>query len=209
LIEGRVRDLHESISQEIFRIGREYMIGSQTPHLVYELPPNVVMPLYPSQGFDLNSHYVNKGTTVMTGEVYVNLHTVGKTDSSRIAKPIFDNYVGFRLMPRQKTTVTRTTIFSKAVKIFMLSSHTHERGESFKIYLVGGPHAGTMVYENTSWDHPPNVRFPNDAFPRIIDIQPGWGYQIEVVYTNETDRTITFGLTSEDEMCITLGFYYE
>lgn len=209
LAEGVVRDLHESVAQEIFRPGREYMMGAQTPHLSYELPAQVVMPIYPAQGFDLNSHYVNKATGLLTGEVYVNLHTVPKTDSLKIAKPSFDNYVGFRLDPKQKTTVTRTTTFSKAVKIFMLSSHTHKRGESFKIFLEGGPYSGTLVYENASWDHPPNVRFPNAAFPRLIEIESGWGYRIEVVYNNETDRTIRFGLTSDDEMCIVLGYYYE
>ncbi len=209
LAEGVVRDLHESVSQEIFRVGREYMMGTQTPLLSYELPSQVVMPIYPAQGFDLNSHYVNKGTGLLTGEVYVNLHTVPKNDSMRIAKPIFDNYVGFRIDPNQKTTVTRTTTFSKAVKIFMLSSHTHKRGESFKIFLVGGSYSGTLVYENSSWDHPPNVRFPNTAFPRLIEIAPGSGYRIEATYNNETDRTIRFGLTSEDEMCIVLGYYYD
>lgn len=206
---GQVRDLEGSLPQEMFRIGREYTIGSQTPLLSYELPSNVVIPLSPSQGFDLNTHYVNKGTEVATGEVYINLHTVPRTDSTKIARPIFDNYVGFRLPPQQRTTVTRTTTVSTPAKIFMLSSHTHKRGESFKIFLVGGPYHGTLVYENTSWDHPPNVRYPNTAFPRIIDVQSGWGYRIEVVYNNDTDRTLTFGLTSEDEMCIVLGLYYE
>jgi hypothetical protein len=89
-----------------------------------------------------------------------------------VAKPIFNNFINFTLPARQKTTVERTITFNKSLKIFSLSSHTHKRGESFNISLVGGPHDGTLVYENNSWDHPPNVTFPNQAFPHLIEIQP-------------------------------------
>lgn len=209
LVEGQQRDLYSAINEELFRSGREYMIGAQTPYLAYDLPAGVAMPLAPDQGFDLNSHYVNKGSDIISGEVFVNLFTAPKIDTLRIAKPIFNNFIGFTLPARQKTTITRTTIYNRSIKIFSLSSHTHKRGESFKIFLVGGSYDGTLVYENHSWDHPPNVTFPSAAFPRLIEIEPGWGYRIEVVYNNETERIIRFGLTSEDEMCIVLGYYYE
>jgi hypothetical protein len=65
-VEGQVRDLYDAINEEIFKAGREYMIGSQTPLLASDLPLGAVMPLAPGQGFNLNSHYVNKGNGVIT-----------------------------------------------------------------------------------------------------------------------------------------------
>jgi hypothetical protein len=41
-----------------------------------------------------------------------------------------------------------------------------------------------------------------------LRFETGWGYRVEVVYNNETSRTIRFGFTSEDEMCIVIGYYY-
>ena len=204
LLEWQPRDLNPTNpGQEIFRAERQLFVGSQTPVYDYQLPANVVLSLAPSQGFDLNSHYVNSKLTVSTGEVYINLHTISKTDSTHIAQPIFDNYLPFLLPKKQKTIVTYTWTKNFSRNVFMLSSHTHKRGESFKIYRVGGSDDGMLIYENYDWDHP-----PSKTFTPPLRFEAGQGYKTEVTYNNESDRDIRFGVTSEDEMCITLGYYY-
>ncbi len=85
----------------------------------------------------------------------------------------------------------------------MLSSHTHKRGESFKIYGVGGVNNGNLLYENSDWDHP-----PLKTFSPPLRFEAGEGYRIEVTYNNNTDRDLHFGITSEDEMCIVVGYYH-
>jgi hypothetical protein len=203
---GQVRDLNTETVLREMQLGsyREFLIGSQTPYLSYTLPEGVVLALNPNQGFDLNSHYVNSNpSTVLIGEVQVNLHTVPKSNNHKVAIPLFDNYLAFVLPRRQRTLVQRTVIFQEARNVFMLTSHTHKRGESFKIFSVGGPGDGTLVYENFSWDHP-----VTKTFSPPLRFDAGTGYRIEVVYNNETDRDIRFGFTSEDEMCIVIGYYY-
>jgi len=102
---GAVRDLTiGTVLQEMSR-DRVFMIGAQTPLLSYDLPENIVLRLSPSQGFDLNSHYVNKGAGALLGEVYVNLHTIPKSDSIRFATALFDNFPDFVLAPVQPTIV--------------------------------------------------------------------------------------------------------
>lgn len=203
---GVVRDLTaQSVFQEM-QLGayREFMIGSQMPYFSYTLPEGVVLPVGPNQGFDLNSHYVNThSSSILVGEAYVNLHTVPKSGNLKVAVPLFDNYLSFFLPRRQRTLVQRTVLFQEPRNVFMLTSHTHKRGESFKIFLVGGPDNGKLVYENYSWDHP-----ATKTFTPPLRFEAGWGYRIEVVYNNETDRDIRFGFTSEDEMCIVIGYYY-
>ncbi|MBI3004358.1 MAG: hypothetical protein HYY49_02960 [Ignavibacteriales bacterium] len=204
LTEGQVRNLDPtSPGQEIFRVARQLFVGSQTPVYDYQLPPDVVLPLDPLQGFDFNSHYVNSKTTVSTGQVYINLHTTSRTDSTRVGQPVFDNYLGFLLPKKQKTTVNYTWVKNFPRNIFMLSSHTHKRGESFKIYRVGGIEDGTLIYENHDWDHP-----PSKTFTPPLRFEAGQGYRAEVVYNNESEKDIRFGVTSEDEMCIVIGYYY-
>lgn len=203
---GVIRDLTaQSLLQEM-QLGayREFMIGSQTPYLSYTLPEGVVLPIESNQGFDLNSHYVNTSTSaVLVGEAYVNLYTVPKAAGQKVAIPLFDNYLSIFLPRRQRTVVQHTVTSTESRNVFMLTSHTHKRGESFKIYLVGGPEDGKLVYENFSWDHP-----STKTFTPPLRFEVGWGYRIEVVYNNETDRDIRFGFTSEDEMCIVIGYYY-
>lgn len=201
-----VRDFNSSTLLQEMQIAayRDFLIGTQTPSFSYTLPDNVVLPLAPGQGFDLNTHYTNNaGTSTLIGEAYVNLYTIKKSATSIVAKPIFDNNFAFSLPPRQQTLVQRTVLYNSARDVFLFSSHNHKRGQSFKIYLVGGPNNGKLVYENYTWDHP-----PTKTFSPPIHFETGWGYRIEVGYSNETDRTIGFGFTSEDEMCIVLGYYY-
>jgi len=201
---GKIRDLTpSSLGQEIFRSSREVFVGSQTPEYDFELPANVVLPLTAFQGFDFNSHYINKSQNVSTGEVYINLHTVAKNDSIKVGRPIFDNFLLFVLPRGQRTTITKTWIKNVAQNVFMLSSHTHKRGEVFRIYRVGGPDDGKLIYENYDWDHP-----PTKTFSPPLRFEAGWGYRVEATYYNETDHDILFGVTSEDEMCIVVGYYF-
>lgn len=184
-------------------LNRQFFTGAQAPYFTYQLPDNVVIILNPNQGIDLNSHYVNTGITSFTGEVYVNLYTTARTESTRIAQVLFDNY-NVVLPPQQTTTLHYTTTYNRQRRVLTLSSHTHKRGQSFKIFLVGGPDHGQLVYENYSWDHPAIRTYTPPLF-----FDAGWGYRLEATYNNETTHEIRFGFSSEDEMCIVFGYYYE
>jgi hypothetical protein len=39
-------------------------------------------------------------------------------------------------------------------------------------------------------------------------LRPGEGLTSEITYNNTTDRTIRFGLTSQDEMGIIFGYFH-
>jgi hypothetical protein len=56
---------------------------------------------------------------------------------------------------------------------------------------------------NYSWDHPATT-----TYNPPLRFEAGWGYLVEVVYNNETSRTIRIGFTNEDEMRIVIGYYY-
>ncbi|HYE57603.1 MAG TPA: hypothetical protein VD948_03815, partial [Rhodothermales bacterium] len=205
LTPGVVRDLGGlGLLEEMVHFNtRSFLVGSQTAENTVELPPDVVMPLPPGQGYDLNSHYVNHTAAPLTGEVYVNLHTTPRRPGLKYARVINDGVTDFVLPAGQRTTVSRTTRFNQTRRVFMLTSHTHKLGEAFKIYGVGGPLDGQLLYESTSWDHP-----LIKVFPTPLVFTAGTGYRMEVTYNNTTSRTVRFGLTSEDEMCIVFGYFY-
>ena len=66
-----------------------------------------------------------------------------------------------------------------------------------EIKVLGGPRNGEVVYENTDWQHPFVI---NLAKP--IQLKSGEGLTSVVTYNNTTNKTVNFGLTSEDEMNI-------
>jgi len=85
-----------------------------------------------------------------------------------------------------------------------LFSHTHKLSEKFEILIKGGTRNGEIIYTSTNWEHPAKIDFANP-----IALKAGEGLTSRITYNNYTDQTIRFGFTSDDEMGIIFGYYYE
>jgi hypothetical protein len=181
-----------------------FWAGTQTPTYDYTFPTGAALRIAPGASYDLNSHYVNKTSQPFNGEVYVNLLTIPKSEVKHVVNSLDLGNTQFVLPAGQKTKTTKSFTFDKAIKVLMLTSHTHKFGEKFVIKIKGGARNGEIVYENTDWEHPSIKNFPTPIF-----LSAGEGLVSEITYNNTTTRTIRFGLTSEDEMGIIFGYYYE
>jgi hypothetical protein len=180
-----------------------FLGGGTDVNSSFTFPAGVALKIPASTPLDLNAHYFNKQTTALTGENYINLYTVPQANVVHEAQTInFANY-NFSIPANTRKTITTDFTFQKAVTITTLTSHFHKAGERFQIKILGGPRNGEVVYENTDWEHPLVINF---ATP--IQLQSGQGLTSVVTYNNTTNKTINFGLTSEDEMNIIFGYYY-
>jgi hypothetical protein len=180
-----------------------FFAGAMTQRWSYTFPAGTALRLPPGAGLDLNLHYANHTGNTVKGEAYVNLYTVPGNQVQRVLSTLNLGHTGFNLPARARTTVERVFTFTTPTTIYALTSHTHERGERFQIRIVGGARDGELVYENLDWEHPAIV-----SYPAPIALQPGQGLESTVVFNNTTDRRISFGLTSEDEMDIIFGYYF-
>lgn len=180
-----------------------FFAGTQWPLLNYHFPPGVALRLPAGKGFDLNSHYANRTDQPIEGELYVNLHFAQPEEVEKVAEVLFLNNMDIQLPPGQVTTLTRTFIMNKRVHIFQLFSHAHEHMTEFRVEVVGGPRDGELVYIAYDWEHPPILEIDPP-----LTLEPGQGLKCIVTYNNWTDRTLTFGLLSSDEMMILFGYYY-
>ena len=169
----------------------------------FTLPPGVALKIDPSTPLDLNAHYFNKTSYTLKGENYVNFYTTPAGSVQNIAKTLDLNNLEINIPAGQRKTFTKTFTFTQITRVVMLTSHFHKLGESFVIKIAGGPRNGEIVYTNTDWEHP---AFTSFATPIVL--QPGEGLTSEVTYFNNTTKTVSFGLTSEDEMNIIFGYYY-
>lgn len=180
-----------------------FFAGSMTPTGGYQFPPGIALELPANATLDLNSHYVNTSGASLPGEIYANLYTVDKASVQKVVRTLFMTNDAFVLPPGQRTTITRTFNVSAVTTIIMLTSHMHMHGEKFLIRIAGGARNGETVYESTSWSDPRIT-----TFDQPIVLQPGEGLTSEVTYNNTTAKSLGFGLTSEDEMDIILGYAY-
>jgi hypothetical protein len=177
--------------------------GSMVQQSDYSLPAGVALELPGNASLDVNVHYVNHTATTIPGEAYANLYTVPLTSVQKVAHTLNLSNMSITVPPLKDTTISKTFTFSQTTTVIALTSHMHARGTKFEIRIVGGSRNGESVYVNTDWEHPQLVTF---ATPILL--QPGEGLRSIVTWHNESNRTVTFGLESTDEMAIIFGYYY-
>lgn len=180
-----------------------FLGGGMTPYQDYTLPDGVALLVPPNAAVDLNSHYVNGTPEPTVGEAFANFHTVDRSAVTHIAKALFLSHDQFYLPAGERTTITKTFTFNTRRTIILLTSHTHKRAERFLIRIYGGPRHNEVIYESTDWSMPPIA-----VLDTPLVLQAGEGLTSEVTYYNESSAPIEFGLTSEDEMDIMLGYWY-
>ncbi len=183
-----------------------FLGGGTDPNSDYTFPEGTALMLPANSSIDVNPHYFNRTSEPLYGENYVNLYTVPATQVKNVVKMIDFNNLNFKLPANKKTTITTNFSFTKdkAVSIVSLTSHYHERGTLFQIKIKGGKRDGEVIYESSDWQHPKVINF---AQP--IELEPNVGLTSVVTYDNTTSKDISFGLTSQDEMNIIFGYYFE
>jgi hypothetical protein len=181
-----------------------YLLGSPTPYTNYAFPEGMALKIPAGMTLDLNAHYVNRTTATIKGEVQLNLYTTTVTPTTKLVQTIDFGNNSISLPAGQRTTLTKSFTFDKPVKILTLVSHNHKLGEKFVIKIKGGTRDGEIVYTSTDWEHPETITYKTP-----IALKKGEGLTSEITYNNTTSKTVSFGLTSEDEMGIIFGYYYE
>jgi hypothetical protein len=199
LTDGQVRT---DIEQEMQRQTREFVFGAQTERTVYDFPPGVAMQMNAGEGLDLNAHYVNPTNELYRGEAYINLYTVPPAEVQHIAQPMLRVDQGFTIPPQSTYTRAKNWgAFGKRTHLFLLTSHAHKRMLSFKIFKISAGDT-TQVYETYNWHEP-------DVLAQDIVLEPYDQIYSETTWMNTTDQPITFGFSSEDEMNVIYGYYWQ
>ncbi|MEZ4827605.1 MAG: hypothetical protein R3C61_15180 [Bacteroidia bacterium] len=186
-----------SIEDQVFFYGTQWRLTN------YRFPEGVALRLKGGHGLDMNSHYVNRTNDTAIGEVFVNVHTVPESSVAHVAENIFLSNENFELPANKVTTIQKTWTFNQKRHIFLLSSHAHQHMTEFKIYIAGGSRDGELVYFTNDWQHPPLMELD----PPLV-LEAGQGLRAVATYNNTENRTLRFGLLSQDEMMIIFGAYY-
>jgi hypothetical protein len=204
-----VRDLRNpdnglNISTVLQMSNHIFLGGGTQSNQEYVFPEGTALLLPANYSMDLNPHYFNKTNIPLYGENYVNLYTTQKAKVKYVVKTIDFNNTNLTIFPNAKTIISKDFTFGTNVKIVSLTSHTHKFGEKYVIKIKGGTRDGEVVYENTDWEHPAVINFTTP-----IALKKGEGLTSVVTYNNTSNQKLAFGLTSDDEMNIIFGYYYE
>ncbi len=180
-----------------------YFAGAMTPDFDYRFPPGVALRLPANTLLDFNVHYVNRSPADLPGQAFANLYTADRSQVQIVARTLNYANTDLTLPPGKRTTITKVFPVNVRTSILGLTSHMHSLGERFEIRVRRVNGTETTVYTNTDWEHP---GFLNFAAPLVLEA--GDALVSVVTWNNVTSRTVSFGLSSNDEMDIIFGYAY-
>jgi hypothetical protein len=232
---GPTPTLHEFVPGDVACVQRGGRIDGVTisgapeaPYFVDAFPAGVGDTIQPRQVIGINPHYFNEFDVPVRMKGWINMHPVTGT-FQREAETLFsgpgtlDGLSVYNILVEPFETGTlrlrMTNTLAEPMHIFHMSSHQHQRGTHFTAWNP----AGDKIFENFDWAHPAILNFDDPyvlAPGEYIDYQCEWdnGVSREVRRCGDSvaDAGCTpgdpiplrFGLTSQDEMCYLVGFYY-
>lgn len=173
----------------------EWLFVTQVPNFSYEFPEGVALELTSTAGFDFNMHHVNRTGETQVGEVYVNLHTVDRSEVQHLAKLNFFSNYDLNIPPESVTTISREFEFETTEHIVQMWTHAHETMVEFRVEHAGGDRDGELIYWSNDWEHPPLAQFED---PLVFQV--GDKVRLVTVYDNPTQERKIWGPKSSDEM---------
>jgi len=168
--------------------------------------------------FDLNYHIPNySADLILPSDVYINVYTQpsGTAQKEMFSDLLLFNSPAFFTIPSGVHTLEESIYNNQQWNIWMLNSHTHKYGTDFDIFRQSGGGPGEQLYEGWfdynycqcdvgyyDWAHPP-VRY----FEPMYNLPSGAGLYHRATYNNTSGSTVSVGLTTNNEMMITVIQY--
>jgi hypothetical protein len=189
----------------------------------YDLPNNSAYFWEQSTVLDLNLHIRNNMLdTVLGCDLYINVYTqpLGTTNEYVLIRnyPVFSIVIPPDNVEHEFVEVANDTNETHYWKVWQLYGHTHRWGTDYDIFKRNPDGTmGSQEYESWySYEQGFNVgyhRYGPDAtfhyYPEnaLLEVDPRLGWIHRARYKNNTQDTIRWGITSDEEMMV-MGFQY-
>lgn len=207
---------------DILSTNRAPLFIGETPTASMRLPPDVAYRLPAAAPYRIEGHFLNASPDPVEAGGEIVLTPARPGAMTQEADMIFLNavtqidqksYDGQRngIPPNRVTTIDPgfwgLPDDMLGSKFFGLTSHQHRLGSKFVIYKSTGPmDTGTELYQNTDWEHPPLLLYPDES---PLTFQAGEGFRWLCTYNNTTTSYVKFGQSAQtNEMCILWAYYY-
>ncbi len=101
--------------------------------------------------------------------------------------------------PRSRSRFSTDCLFAKPAdyRAHFVMPHYHQRGEGFRLEILGGPNNLRRIWESNS----PVGENLGGPLASPVDLSGAEGIRFSCDYDNSTDETIVAGPTGADEMC--------
>jgi len=168
----------------------------------FEMPDGVAITLAKRQSLILQLHLLNPSDHDVVEEERINLYAGPTGVAYQKAGVVAGSDYDFQIPPHAMHTATQRCYVTNAMKIFALTTHSHARTIAVDVSanLASG---SAHVYHNESWSEPVFGQYA----PALELSGFNW-LELSCTWFNESGKTITYGESGQDEMCIMFGYYY-
>ena len=177
--------------------------GIQAPRGEVRMPPGVGFTFQPHQILLLDLHYINGSPRPLAVDGAVNLVRARRGSIVHHARGFQVGTADIDVPPGSDGSAESTWIAPFPMNVVYLSTHSHKHTTAVDVDLIrAGNDAGEQL-RTTDYQHP-----ATETFATPLRLEPGDGFHWTCHYHNDTEATLRFGITSQDEMCFTIGSFY-
>ncbi len=180
---------------------------SQREEQIVELPAGVAMPSLAPLVLVMEHHYINLSEKDVMINAALNMHRIPENEVEQILSSFYGAPLDLDIPANTQKTEARTCVVDRDINIIALSTHSHEKGECFTINEFEGPTstiAPSPLYVNKEWQQPPVLQYAANEW----QLKAGEGLHYACHYYNDEDRSLYFGPSASDEMCIFVAIGY-
>jgi len=168
---------------------------------VLEFPQGVAMKVSAGQQILLNLHLYNVGDQPISGTAGTSVKTMPVGDVVHEAEMLFAGPITLSVPPGEQTVQADCT-FQNAATIMTVWPHMHQYGTNMRVD-VNRSGGGSEMIHNEPYAFAEQKNYPKTP---MIQMNAGDKVHVTCTYMNTSGSTISFGDSSDDEMCFA-GLY--
>ncbi len=188
--------------------GQSMIYGSGVGSPDFVFPAGVGMRLTAGTRLLLNLHLYNASDAVLTGSSGTLFQEAAAGEIQHVGEIVLAGPTATLQVPTgtstQSGTCSISSITSQPIQVFALSQHMHVLGRNLRSVVRRSGSPDIMLQ-----DVPYN--FEQQSFQLVqptVELRPGDVLTTYCTYDNQTGHVVTFGESTNDEMCFTDLFYY-
>jgi len=168
-----------------------------------ELPPGVAMRVRAGQQLLLNLHLYNVSDAPLSGTSLVEIKRVAQSEVEHEAEVILMGKVPTLNVPPGESTQVGTCVMNGDVNLFMVNPHMHQLGTWMKVVAERTGEADLTIHDGL-------YNFEDQQIYPIQQVAMKQGDRVKVhcSYNNMTGSNVTFGDSSDSEMCFATIYRY-
>lgn len=148
----------------------------------------------------LQMHLLNSSDALVRGSVGVDFHRSGSADLRPVNTYIFGT-TDLHLPPNQASEAHSTCVMPEPVQLIAGFPHMHRLGRSLRFERGPSADALQQVFARDPYS------FDDQHIENVaIDLAPGDVTRVTCAFENDQPRVVGFGESTDDEMCLFIGF---